>query len=71
MAETTEVDTTGVTGTVLRVEKTVNDWGGTTWTWTCPVCTGAISAHTSDKAKALEWITKYAPHSHCQPVGEP
>lgn len=71
MAETAEVDTTGVTGIVLRVEKTTNDWGGTSWTWTCPVCTGVISAHTSDKAKALEWITKYAPHSHCQPVGEP
>lgn len=71
MAETAEVDTTGMTGTVLRVEKTTNDWGGTSWTWTCPVCTGVISAHTSDKAKALEWIAKYAPHSHCQPVGEP
>lgn len=71
MTETTEVATTGVTGVILRIEKATNDWGGTSWTWTCPICTGVISAHTSDKAKALAWIAKYAPHSRCQPVGEP
>lgn len=71
VTETTEVDTTGVTGTVLRIEPGRNDWGGTTWTWTCPACAGVVRSHTSDKVKALEWIAKYAPHSHCPPVGEP
>lgn len=63
--EKSAAESGAIEGVILPVEKSVNEWGGTTYTWTCPKCKGVIKSHTSDKEKAIKWIAKYAPHISC------
>jgi hypothetical protein len=52
-------------GTVLVIEQSI-EGGLPVWTWSCPVCSGVVKAHTSDHNKALLWISRYAPHPHAR-----
>lgn len=65
---TSEIDRPPLEGVILRLETTTYDDGRAVTTWTCPVCSGTVRAHTSDPDKAREFIAKYAPHRTCAEV---